>query len=346
VFDEHCYIQPAQDGDTITVQVSEVNVAAVETSTEIQAPQASRAPLEESSSPGETNPAPSSIVVLKDTKEIPSDSLQNPSDEDAAYGYKGQGYEVTIAETCSPDNPVQIITAVQVDPSNHSDQNKTLPVVDRLAANGLKPEVLFGDGGFVSGENIIGCAEREVDLQGNLTGSDNTPENLKLADFKIAEDGLTIQACPAGHAPTSQKPQRARHTDREKVERRFMVHFNREVCAGCPLLSKCQVTLQKKRPVLRFSQVEMVTSRRRREQATPAFKERNNIRAGVESSIHETKTGHGMDHLRVRGHPRVTMVACFKALGCDVKRMVKYVLSELKTAHRRQKGLVLAGNLA
>jgi hypothetical protein len=43
-------------------------------------------------------------VSVKPAKEVPSDSLQNPSDPDAAYdGHKGQGYQVQIMETYSDD---------------------------------------------------------------------------------------------------------------------------------------------------------------------------------------------------------------------------------------------------
>ena len=39
------------------------------------------------------------------------DCVQNPSDLDATYdGHKGHGYQVQIAETCSPENEVQLIT--------------------------------------------------------------------------------------------------------------------------------------------------------------------------------------------------------------------------------------------
>jgi hypothetical protein len=107
---------------------------------------------------------------------------------------------------------------------------------------------LYGDGNFVSGENIIACAERGVDLQGNLTGSDSHPEKLKLADFKFAEDGTTVIACPAGRKPLDQSRS-----------------------AGQRI----------------------------------AFKERNNIRAGIESTNAEMKTRHGMGRLRVRDKQRV-----------------------------------------
>ena len=43
-------------------------------------------------------------VEVKPSKEIPSDSLQNPSDPDASYsGHEGQGYQVQIMETYSTD---------------------------------------------------------------------------------------------------------------------------------------------------------------------------------------------------------------------------------------------------
>mgnify|MGYP001556063219 CR=1 FL=1 len=43
-----------------------------------------------------------SRVSVKKPAEIPSDSLQNPSDPDATYsGHKGQGYQVQVMETFS-----------------------------------------------------------------------------------------------------------------------------------------------------------------------------------------------------------------------------------------------------
>ncbi|MGH9993377.1 MAG: transposase, partial [Nitrososphaera sp.] len=338
VFEEHCAISQTQETTTVTVHPPEPVSATADETTAATASALSAATLE--------TPTPPTTAVVKPSNEIPSGALQNPSDEDAAYGYKGQGYEVTLTETCSADNALQLITDVQVDPSNHSDQHTTVAVVDRLAANDLKAEALYGDGGFVSGENIIACAERGVDLQGNLTGSDSHPEKLKLADFVFAPDGTTILACPAGQKPLDQRPQRLRQVSLEQSERRFLVHFERSQCEGCSLLANCPVTLQKKYAVLAFSQPEVVSSQRRREQETKAFKERNNIRAGIESTNAEMKTRHGMGRLRVRGKPRVELVLFFKALGCNIKRMVNYVLTSPKSAPEAPNTVFEASNLA
>jgi hypothetical protein len=40
-------------------------------------------------------------VAVKSPREVPADSLQNPSDPDAGYsGHKGQGYQAQVMETC------------------------------------------------------------------------------------------------------------------------------------------------------------------------------------------------------------------------------------------------------
>jgi hypothetical protein len=45
------------------------------------------------------------MIELKNPKEVPSDSLQNPSDPDAGYsGHKGKGYQVQICETFQPED--------------------------------------------------------------------------------------------------------------------------------------------------------------------------------------------------------------------------------------------------
>ena len=318
VFSEHCAIEKSVETAAVTMQLRDDATA-------------SAAP---SSAPAATKPAPVAdyAVVVQDPKNIPSGALQNPSDEDATYGYKGQGYEVALAETCSPDNAVQIITAVQVHAANENDQQATMLIVEQLEDNGRKPEVLHTDGGFVSGENIIACAEKAVDLQGILTGRDSTPDNLKLADFAFADDGLTITACPAGHAVMRQQAKRVRRPDSKKREQGFRIHFATSACATCPLLRRCPIHLQKKSAVLSFTRAELASSRRRREQESVAFKERNKIRAGIESTNAEMKKRHGLGQLRVRHRQRVEMVVFFKAMGCNVKRMVEYVLSHDRNA--------------
>ena len=266
------------------------------------------------------------IVIVKEPKELPPRTLQNPSDEDVTCGYKGSGYEATFAETCSKENPFQVITDTQTDPSDQSDQHKTLKVAGRLENKDMKPKVLYTDGGFTSGDNIVECDEKDIDLQGNLVGADKNPDKLKLADFEFDPDGITTISCPAGEKPAGQRKVKARKS-KSKSRQMFLVHFDLDTCKNCSLLDRCPVKLQKKKAVLRFSRSQLATSLRRREQETQIFKERNNIRAGIESINAEMKKSQGLGRLRVRGQPRVDQTVVFKALACNIKRMVKYVQS-------------------
>ncbi|MFQ6113747.1 MAG: transposase [bacterium] len=317
VFNEHCTTRKIEAEHPITVEVIE------EDTIQLQATQADE---EHTGQKVDSLPEPTNHLIVKAPQDMPSGTLQNPSDEDVTYGHKGAGYEATVAETCSEENPFQVITDVQTDPSDHSDQNKTMDVVERIDANDMKPDVLYTDGTFTSGENIVECADKGVDLQGNLVGDDKHPEKLKLADFEFAQDGITVTACPKGEKPVTQKQANARKP-KSKSQQSFLVHFNLDRCKNCSCVARCPVKLQKKQAVIRFTRAQLASSLRRREQETEAFKEQNKIRAGIESTNAEMKKSQGLGRLRVRGQPRVNQTVLFKALACNIKRMVKYVQS-------------------
>jgi hypothetical protein len=315
VFDEHCTIAKAEDASTVSIDVSEVCLSDATSTSEVAN---ERQPSQAAEKTDQ--------VMIKKPGEMPSRTLQNPSDEDATCGYKGVGYEATIAETCRKENPFQIITNVQTDPSDVSDQNKTIETVERLGANQMKPNVLHVDGGFTSGENIVECHQRGIDLQGNLVGVDKEPDKLKLADFKFDDDGTSMKECPAGQKPVTQRCENAR-TAKSSSKQSNLVYFDLATCKNCSLADKCPVKLQKKKAVVRFSQAQLASSLRRRDQETKVFKERNKIRAGIEATNSEMKRSQGLDKLRVRGQPRVDQTVIFKALACNFKRMIKYVHS-------------------
>jgi hypothetical protein len=83
-----------------------------------------------------------STVTLKEPKEIPGDSLQNPSDPDATFsGHKGQGTRVQIMETRaeskdSEDNEhtARLITQVAAKPAQVSDARAVIPALEILLA--------------------------------------------------------------------------------------------------------------------------------------------------------------------------------------------------------------------
>lgn len=104
-------------------------------------------------------------VILREPKKVRSDSLQTPHDPDVTYsGHKGKGYSAQVAETCHPDNPVQLITEVAVTPACASDAQATIPVVDALKAAQIAPSELIADTTYSGATNAAELGAREVRL--------------------------------------------------------------------------------------------------------------------------------------------------------------------------------------
>lgn len=111
----------------------------------------------------------------RDSKSIPTDSLQSVHDEDATYrkkGTKGQsGYVLEISETCSKDNQFQLITDYKVDKNIKSDVDI---IKDRLPEirNNTGCTDMYVDGGFHSEDVIKTGEENHVDIHfTNLNGT-------------------------------------------------------------------------------------------------------------------------------------------------------------------------------
>jgi IS5 family transposase len=279
---------------------------------------------------------------LREGKEVGGDSLQTPYDTDATYGHKGKGYEVQLSETCNPDNPYQIITAVAVNGAHESDQKAVVPMLDRLEAAKMTPMELIADTGYGSGANIVAAAQRGVELVARVQDPDAvapmdpmaTPvseapapvvaeaaaaapfvANLGYGDFAFDTTCQTVLCCPAGFEA------RAQHM----AGGQLIARFSAENCLDCPLAGVCPLReLANGDRQLRQSPTQIATELRQVEQHQAPFKERYAIRSGIESTNNEIKNAQGLGDLRVRGKSQVTLAATLKAAAVNVKRAVMY----------------------
>lgn len=331
VFDEQCVVMPAEAG-------------------------APHEPSGDEDSPSEP-PEPTERVELREPKEISSQSVQSPYDPDATYGHKGKGYEAQVVETCVEENPYQVITDVDVNGAHASDQHAVVPAVDRLAEKGMRPDELIADTGYGSGENIVACAQRDVDLQAPVQdphrapaadrwaapvdGADPHPTaagaeagapeggaeegaKLGLERFDFSSDFESIVTCPAGKEPTRQWGTHG--------GARVTAEFDPAACASCPLAAACPAKPRRAGgpPQLGWRPAEVATTTRQIQQKTPEFKERYKIRSGIESTNSVLKGSMGAGELRVRGQPRVTLAIRLKALALNVSRSLAYHLERLR----------------
>jgi hypothetical protein len=244
--------------------------------------------------------------------------MQNPSDPDATYdGHKGQGYQVQIAETCNPENEVQIITAALPQTASESDAYAVEPVLEDLFAHDLVPDELLTDTGYTGDDNVQLAEEKGVELVGPVpTGSSKAKDDeyvqLNIDDFNVDDETEEVVYCPAGH-----QPQSSEHNHETGKTKTVMPE---SACSQCDYFEQCPVKKSKGQYQLDHTTKERRTAGRRRETDTDVFRERYKTRGGIEGTNSGLKRKTGLGQLRVRGRPAVFHAIYLKIAGWNISR--------------------------
>jgi hypothetical protein len=244
------------------------------------------------------------------------DCVQNPSDPDATYdGHKGPGYQVQLGETCVPGNEVQLITGVLPQTACEPDADAVVPMLDQLEQAARLPDEMLADTLYTGDENVAAAAARGVDLVGPVPGRapESDPEALSVDDFAWDERTGMIDACPAGHAPTSCARDAATATTRFEMPA--------SACSACAFRKQCPIkSTHDGTFTLDVTDKERRLAGRRVEEATEVFQERYAARSGIESTNSGLKNRLGLGRLRVRGRGSVFRVILHKVAGGNVLR--------------------------
>jgi hypothetical protein len=242
--------------------------------------------------------------------------IQNPSDPDATYdGHKGQGYQAQIAETCHPENEVQIITSVIPQTAMESDAHALEEVLEDLKESNLLPDSLLVDTLYAGDENVQRAEQHDVELVGPVpSGSQETEgvDELNIDDFNIDEASEEVICCPAGHKPVSSVP------DLETGKTKTVMPLS--ACRPCEFVAECPIEKGRDGYCLHHTARQRRLAGRRREENTEAFRERYRIRGGIEGTNSGLKRRTGLGRLRVRGSPRVFHAIYLKITGWNILR--------------------------
>jgi len=256
----------------------------------------------------------SNPVTVKAPKDIPSDSLQNPSDPDATYsGHKGQGYQVQVMETYCKDEKTKettlnLITHVDVEPAHESDTHALIPALEKTMQAGLAPKELLADSLYGSDDNCQDAGVVGVDVVSPVMGS-TKEDHISLTEFELSDNGQVV-SCPQGHTPAIKKKKKGRYTS----------GFDLHQCGNCPNQDICPVKQGKKFYYFRYTTKEIRLATRRAYEQTDEFKDRYRWRAGVEATMSEYDKRTGVKHLRFRGLKAVRFCAVLKAAGLNILR--------------------------
>lgn len=241
--------------------------------------------------------------------------MQNPSDPDASYdGHKGPGYQVQIAETCHPDNEVQLITCALPQTAAVPDEAAVAPVLEDLQASGLLPEQMLGDTHYPSDENVQLAERHGVELVGPVPGAApaQRPDDLTIDDFVVDETTEQVTCCPDGQTPVRS----VHHPASGKTHTTMPA----AACERCACRNQCPVQAAPDGYHLEHTAKQRRVAGRRREQDTEVFRQRYRRRRGIESTNSGLKRRTGLGRLRVRGRPRVFQALYLKITGWNIWR--------------------------
>lgn len=289
--------------------------------------------VEETEGPGETT------VRTKMGDELSANSLQSPDDWEATFrekrgkGYRG--YTSNLTETCDPENPLQLLTYVQVGPNLADDEQLLVEALPGLKER-TDLDTLWSDGGFTGAEAEKACRKHGVEhVPTSIRGDRPAPDKLNLSafDWEIDEAGNpTTVRCPGGQQVT---------VGRKNKPDRFIADFDQKLCEQCLLKDQCPTKLLQKRPVralyVTTREAQVAVLRRR---CIDTRGKGKNWRAAIESTVRSVTHPFGgqSGKLPVRGQPRVTQVLFCSAFMVNVRRIWRY---ERELAEKASENLAL-----
>lgn len=257
------------------------------------------------------------------------------SDPDASCGHKGLGYHAHFTETCRNES-TELLTDYAVLTAAQPDIGQAMPVLERLAERGLRPRVLYADGGYPTPNDLIVAPQMGTELYAPVNRGRLAKNSFPRADFATDAEQQTVVQCPAGHAPS-------RHAERESSDsihprRAMFAFFRAQTCDPCPQRDRCPVRQPNNKRSheyrLELSAELMARDARWAEQKTAPWKTQYRIRSGAEATMSELKRGHGASRLRVRRMAQVLLQIALKASACNVKRWLRACAEALRALLR------------
>lgn len=269
----------------------------------------------------EAGPEAGFPLALRPVEELGSGVLQSPDDTEATFKSKRKephrGFAVMAAETCHPDNELNLVTKIAVEANNTDDSAMLENKLDEMAQATPALEELHHDGGFGSERLDIKAAGHGIALiQTAIKGAaPKVPIDIEGGE----EQGFAVR-CPNPLHPTVQAVRAKRH---------YRAGFDLSTCQACPFKDGCP-TKKERRPtkgvaVFRFKTEDALKQKRHKAiQKIP--KERRTLRAAVENLMCRFRQGEKhTGKLRVAGRFNFEIYAFSMGIAINFKRIFRHL---------------------
>jgi hypothetical protein len=273
-------------------------------------------------------------VILKDPKDIPSDSLQSPYDDEMTFcGHKKmKGRKFQMGETCSRvkkkdmEEPVlNLVIYVYTEEAHVSDVHAIEKIIEFLKEMKVDVKYILVDNAYNTPHNRELAEAAGAELITSMHGGLKDPGGINnrgkgdaytLADF-LTDDQGAVTECPKG--------QKAR-ADMNRKGDGCHAYFDRDTCLACPCRGRCPVKIGTKRACgLTYSLNSLEVARNCAWNSSPENVAKARQRNGVEGTISEAKRTYGVGRTRVRGNDRVEAENYGMILGMNVKRFHNFL---------------------
>jgi hypothetical protein len=253
-------------------------------------------------------------IIVRNSKDLTSSSLQSPDDIDATFrnkkdkSYRGQ--VVNVAETANPQNTLNLITDVAVESNNTDDSTILNSRIDTIKDKCSDLNELHTDGAYGSSDNDKKMNEHEVNhIQTAVRG-------------RVAEVPMEIEICGSGEYIISCPQQTVRS---QKTKTRFKACFDKAVCDSCEHSHACPAIIQNNHLVFYFDD-DMAQMQKRIHAIELLPPERRKIRPNVEATMKEyTKAFNHKGKLRIRGRFKTMLFAFAMSIGINFGRIFRHI---------------------
>ena len=271
-------------------------------------------------------------VIRREAKEhgIPPGRLKlvSPYDLDARYcekrGKGWEGYKVHLSETCDepePDGTRQapnLITNVATTAASVPDAAMTEPVHGMLAAAGLLPAEHAVDAGYTSAGLLLDARARGITLLGPLLSG--SPPQARTGGYTA--EAFTIDwdrqqvTCPQGVTSTVWCP-----CVQQEKRQAIVVRFATASCQACPARAQCTTSRTGRQLFLRPREIHEAVAAAKAGQTSQHWKQRYNIRAGVEGTMRQATHVTGIRRARYTGLDKTRLEHAAAAAAVNLLRL-------------------------
>lgn len=258
-------------------------------------------------------------LAPKDSKNISSTSLQNPTDKDATYRKKygdNIGYVVNIQESFNDKNSV--ITGYDLKQNIHSDSKFADEVIANLASkNNDSSCKLLVDGAYYEQEKAQNALKQGIEMiPSQLVGRKASTDKLSYAKFMVDNEKNIISSCPNGVEPV----------ESYYSSKSYTAKFDPSTCERCPLNLQCPKKISKKFNTIRFSEKAYNTATQREKMHEREYIKLVNKRAGIEGIPSVLRRRYKIDTMPIRGLLRSKLWVGLKIAAYNFKKLLKQFL--------------------